>query len=49
MKIDSLQVFWPFDTPETPGSASVVFVDNQYENEILRQIKAIPPNVDKGW
>ena len=41
---DSSQFFWSFDTPETPESLSVVFADNQYENEILQQIEAIPPS-----
>ena len=38
--LDFSQFFWLFDTPDTP-----VFADNQYENEILQQIEAIPPSV----
>ena len=29
------------DTPKTPGSASVVFSENQSKSEILQQIKAL--------
>ena len=43
--IESLQFFRYFDIPETPGSAFVVFADNQSKNEILQQIEAIPPSV----
>ena len=32
--LDSSQFFSSFDTPETPRSVSVVFADNQSENEI---------------
>ena len=40
---DSSQFFWSFDTPETPGSASVVFADNQSENKIWNRVKQFLP------
>ena len=41
--LDSSQFFWSFDTPETPGSVSVVFADNQSENEIWNRLKQFLP------
>ena len=40
---DSSQFFWSFDTHETPGSVSIVFADNQSENEILNRLKQFLP------
>ena len=37
--LDSSQFFWSFDTPETPGSVSVVFA----ENEIWNRLKQFLP------
>ena len=37
------QFFWSFDTPETPGSASVVFADNQSETKIWNRMKQFLP------
>ena len=41
--LDSSQFFWSFDTPETPGSVSVVFADNWSENEIWNRLKQFLP------
>ena len=41
--LDSSQFFWSFDTPETPGSVSVVFADNHFENEIWNRLKHFLP------
>ena len=35
--------FWSFDTYDTPGCASVVFADNQSENEIWNRLKHFLP------
>ena len=42
---DSSKFFLSFGTPETPGSAFVLFADNRSENEILKQIEATTPSV----
>ena len=40
---NSSQNFWSFDTPDSPGCASAVFVDNQSENEIWNRSKQFLP------
>ena len=41
--LDFSNIFWSFDTPETPGSVSVVFA----ENEIWNRLKQFLPVWDK--
>ena len=40
---NSSQNFWSFDTPDTPGCASTVLVDNQSENKIWNRSKQFLP------
>ena len=49
--LNSSQIFWSFDTPESPGSVSIVFADNQSEKQFLQvwngKQKGAPKDVDK--